>query len=49
MIDVLTNQPLRGRQEGTAGPYIRLADSQAPEVQQLLERHGSTLKPIFPR
>jgi hypothetical protein len=40
MIDTTTKKPLRVSTESTAGPYIRLPESQLAEVQQLLDRRG---------
>jgi hypothetical protein len=40
MINVVTNKPLRVQNEGTAGPYIRLPESQLEEVREMLDRHG---------
>jgi hypothetical protein len=40
MINVITKKPLQVRNEGTAGPYIRLPESQLEEVCQILDRHG---------
>jgi hypothetical protein len=38
--DTTTRKPLRVLTESTAGPYIRLPESQLAEVQQLLDSHG---------
>lgn len=40
MIDAMTRKPLRVSNEGTAGPYIMLPESQLTDVCQLLDKNG---------
>jgi hypothetical protein len=39
MIDTMTLKPLKVTDIGTAGPFVRLAYSQLPELRQLLDKH----------
>lgn len=40
MTDIATKKPVQVRNEGTAGPYVRVPLDQVKEIEKLLNTHG---------